>query len=116
MMIYLLILIAVAIGMAMYGVLALLVVGLALAIPVGLLALIGYLIWQAAHLTWTPATIGVVVSLAVVVVFAFLYAGQCALQPAMVFRRSLSLVVLGQADDTLVTVPTGNVPPVLPQE
>ena len=107
---YALCLIPINLGMLLASVVVLVVLAVVFAIPVGLLALGSYLIWQAAHLTWTTLTIGVVVALAVMVVAALTYVGQCVLQPAIVFRRAFALAMIGQADESLVTIPIGQLP------
>ena len=101
---YILLLIAFAIGICLFNLVVLLVSALIFVIPVGILALLGYLIGLALHLTWTPLVIGIVIALAVPVFFAFIYFIQCAVQPAMIFRRSFALVVLGQAEPSLATI------------
>ena len=108
---YLLLLIGLGIVMAIFGIVVALLLALVLLIPVGLLVLPGYLIWQAGGLGWTPPVIGIAIGLGVIIFLGFIYLLQCAVQPALVFRRAYSLVVLGQADPSLVTVPTGTPPP-----
>ena len=101
---YILLLIAFAIASGIFGLVVFLASALLFAIPVGILALLGYLIGLALHLTWTPLVIGIVVALGLPVFFAFIYFVQCAVQPAMIFRRAFPLVALGQADPSLVTI------------
>lgn len=108
---YLLILIVIAICIGIAGIFIALAVMLALLIPVGLLVLIGYLIFMAAHLTWTPVVIGIAATLGIIVLLGITYLMQCAFQPLGVFRRSFALIVIGQADPMLVTIPTGTIPP-----
>jgi len=108
---YILLLIAISIGIGLFGLAVFVAAALVLAIPVGLVGALGYLVWQAAHLTWTWPVIAVAIGLGVVVLLGFVYLLECATQPAEVFRRSFSLVVLGQADPSLTTVPTEAAPP-----
>jgi hypothetical protein len=102
---YLLLLMAIGLGIAMASLFAVLLTGLVVAIPAGLVALIGYFIWQAVHLTWTPVVIGVTATVGAVFLAVWIYATQCVIQPLAVFRRSFTLVVLGQTDPSLVTIP-----------
>jgi hypothetical protein len=101
---YLLMLIALGIAIGIFGLLVFFISAVIFAIPVGLFAGIGYLIWMAAGLTWNPLTIAVAVTFGVIVFLAFIYFIECAVQPAMIFRRAFALVVLGQADPSLATV------------
>ena len=101
---YILLLIALGIASAIAGLVVFLASALIFAIPVGILALFGYLIGLALHLTWTPLVIGIVTALAIPIFFAFIYFLQCAMQPVMIFRRTFPLVVLGQAEPSLATL------------
>lgn len=113
---YLLMLIALAIGIFIFGCIVAIVLLIALAIPVGLLALLGYLVWQAAHLTWTAPAIGAVAGLGILIFMAYVYLIECATQPAQIFRRSFSLIVLGQADPSLAAIPLAPPPAVPPAQ
>ncbi|HUV05740.1 MAG TPA: hypothetical protein VMX94_11615 [Armatimonadota bacterium] len=114
-LLYLLMLAALGIGITAVGLIAALVLLVALAIPVGLLALLGYVAGQAAHLTWSPPVIGMAGALGLIVLLGYTYLFQCVMQPAYVFRRCFSLVVLGQADPSLATIPL-ETPPTTPPE
>jgi hypothetical protein len=72
-------------------------------IPGGILGAIGYWIWSASG--WSVATIAYTIVASIPLVLAFIYATTCAVQPFNVFRRAYALVVLGQADPSLATVP-----------
>jgi hypothetical protein len=101
---YLLMLIALGIVIGIFGLMVFFISAVIFAIPVGLLAGIGYLIWTAANLTWNPLTIAVAVTFGGLALLAFIYFVQCAVQPAIIFRRAFALVVLGQADPSLATI------------
>jgi hypothetical protein len=79
----------------------------AFAIPVGILALIGYLIYTAVGAAAQTTLIILGVVLGVCLAFAFGLFVSAAAQPVYVFRRAFSLIVLGQADPSLATIPTG---------
>lgn len=104
--IYILLLIVVAIGIAIYSMLVLLVALLVFAIPVGVLVGIGYVIFKAMGLSWNIPLIVVAATIGTVVLAALIYTVQVGLQPAQVFRRAFSLAVLGQADPSLATLPS----------
>lgn len=106
---YMLMVIAIAIVTGIGSLLALVVVGIAFLIPGGLLALIGYAIYAASG--WSPLMIGYCALMGLALLLAFSYVMSCAMQPFVVFRRTFALVVLGQADPTLATVP-GTLPEV----
>ena len=108
---YLLLLIALSIGVGLFALLVTVILALIILLPVGGLAFLGYLIGKAAGLTWTIPVIATVATFGLIVGLGFVYLTNCALQPASAFLRAFSLVVLGQADPSLVTVPTGTPPP-----
>lgn len=115
---YVLLLIAIAMGMALFSVIMLLAALIVFAIPAGILFGIGYLIWAAAHLTPESAggiaLIVIGIPLGISLILAFVYALQCAYQPAEIFRRAYALVVWGQADPSFVTIPIHpNQPPAI---
>lgn len=87
------------IGSALVGLVAV----VAFLIPGGILGAIGYWIWSESG--WSVATIAYTVVAGIPLVLAFIYATTCAVQPFNVFRRAYSLVVLGQADPSLATIP-----------
>ena len=97
---------------------AVLAVMLAFAIPAGILALIGWGIYAASGNHWSAGLIAYSVIVGTPLFLAFLYASTCAMQPFLVFRKTYTLVVLGQADPALATVPippaTG--PRVMPED
>ena len=115
-LLYLLMLAALGIGITTVGLIAALVLLVALAIPVGLLALLGYAAGQAAHLTWSPPVIGIAAALGVIAFLGYIYLFQCAMQPAQIFRRCFPLVVLGQADPSLATIPPETPPTTTPEQ
>ena len=102
---YLLLRIVIEIGVGVVGIVALIAVVLAFVIPVGAMVLVGFGIWKVSAQSWTPVLIGYTAAMSVVAGAAFSYALLCAIQPGLVFRRTYSLVVLGQADASVMTVP-----------
>lgn len=100
---YVLMLIVIGIVTAIGSLLVMIAVGIVFLIPMGLLALIGYAIYSAGG--WSPLLIGYSIVMALALFLALGYAMTCAMQPFMVFRRTFALVVLGQADPSLATVP-----------
>jgi len=108
MVLYVLMLLAVSVGASIYTLIAILVLMVGFALPGGILALIGYLVWSAAG--WSAAFWGYAVIAGMALVLALSYAASCAQQPVMVFQRTLALVVLGQADPSLAMIP-GTIPP-----
>lgn len=102
---YLLLLMAFTFGTGIISIPALIFVGIVLAIPFGGVALVGYLVGQAMGLTWTDPVIAVAVTYGIVFVICLSYLVNCVMQPAPVFVRAFSLVVMGQADESLVTIP-----------
>lgn len=102
---YILMLIVISLVTAVGVVIAMLAVGLAFLIPGGLLALIGWGIWSASGHHWSPILVSYSAVFGTVLLFAFSYALSCAIQPLAVFRRAYALVVLGQADPRLATIP-----------
>lgn len=102
---YILILVAVAIVMGMFSIAIVLVSLLVIGIPVGILAALAILIGKAAGLTWSVPVIAAAASVGFVITLGWAFLAQCAYQPAEVFRRSYALVVMGQADPSLATLP-----------
>ncbi len=100
---YILMLIAIAVATGIGSIVVLIAVGIAFLIPGGLLALIGWAIYSAGG--WSPLMTGYTAVMGTVLLLAFSYAMSCAMQPFVVFRRTYALVVIGQADPTLATVP-----------
>jgi hypothetical protein len=100
---YLLMLIVIAIAVGIGSVIVVLVVAVGFLIPGGLLALIGYAIYSAGG--FSALLIGYIVLMGLALLCAFIYIANCAVQPFMVFRRTFALVVLGQAEPSLATVP-----------
>lgn len=105
MALYVLMLIAISILIGMVAILVVLVGLIPLFIIGGIFFALGYIIWQAAG----PSAHVILIVLGSIIGFALLiawsYAVNCAIQPAMVFRRAFSLVVLGQAEPSLSTLP-----------
>ncbi len=66
------------------------------------------------HLTWTVPVIAIVATYAFIVLMIYAYLVTCVVQPAYVFLQSFPLIVLGQADPSLATLPTGRPQPTLP--
>ena len=102
---YVLLVIAFAIGIGLAALFVMLAVGMVFLIVGGLFALIGYGIYCASGQTWSPALIGYSIVMGSVLFAAFCYAMSCATQPFEVFRRSFALAVLGQAEPSLATIP-----------
>lgn len=105
---YLLMLMVISIASSIGAVICVLAVGLVFLIPGGLLALIGWGIYSASGQQWSAALIGYSIVAGLPLLLAFVYAATCALQPLYVFRKSYALVILGQAEPSLATIP---VPP-----
>jgi len=101
---YLLMLIVIAIAVGIGAVIVVLAVGIGFLIVGGLFALIGYAIYSAGGLS--ALLIGYIVLMGLALLLAFVYVVNCAVQPFVVFRRTFALVVLGQAEPSLATVPT----------
>ena len=108
---YILILIAVAIAIGIFGLVVALLCMLVVGIPVGILAALAIFAGKAMGLTWSVPVIVVAASFGFVILMGYIYLVQCAIQPAMAFRRSYALVVMGQGDPSLATIPTGQAPP-----
>lgn len=105
---YILFVIVIAIGTAIVGLFAGLAVLIAFLIPGGVLAGIGYLIYNAAGRNWLSHVFLLYAIPAGALLFAALaYAANCVMQPAVVFRRAYSLTVLGRADPALALLPGG---------
>lgn len=102
---YLLLLMVISLVSTIGTFIALAFVGLAFLIPGGVLAVIGWAIWAASGQHWSPVLIGYAATMGLALVLAFSYTLVCALQPFLVFRRAYALVVLGQADPSLATIP-----------
>ena len=100
---YVLMLIVIGIVTGIGSLIVLIAVGIVFAIVGVLFALIGYGIYTAGG--WSPVLIGYSIVMGLALLLAFSYAMSCAMQPFMVFRRTFALVVLGQADPSLATVP-----------
>lgn len=100
---YVLMLIAIGIVTAIGSIIVMIAVLIAFLIPGGVLALIGWAIHSAGG--WSPLMIGYCAIMGLVLLLAFGYVMSCAMQPFVVFRRTFALVVLGQADASLATVP-----------
>ncbi|HET6456751.1 MAG TPA: hypothetical protein VFI02_20305 [Armatimonadota bacterium] len=101
---YILILIAVAIVIGIFGLVVALLCMLVVGIPVGILAAVVILAGKAMGLTWTVPVIAVAATFGCIVLVGWVYLAQCAIQPALAFRRSYALVVMGQADPSLATI------------
>jgi hypothetical protein len=108
---YILILIALAIAIGMFGLVVALLGLVVVGIPVGILSAVAILAGKAMGLTWTVPVIAVAATFGCIVLVGWVYLAQCAIQPALAFRRSYALVVMGQADPSLATIPTGQAPP-----
>ena len=104
---YVLMSIALGIAMTIAMLIVILITGLAMLLPVAILALLGYAIYLAFHVGWTTPVAAVVGVLAVAVGLFWSYLIMCAMQPVLVFRRSFALIVIGQAEPSLITVPIG---------
>lgn len=102
---YLLLLIVISFVTSIGTFIILACVMIAFLIPAGLLALIGWAIWAASGQHLSPVLIGYAATVGIPLLLAFSYALTCAIQPLYVFRRAYALVVLGQADPSLATVP-----------
>lgn len=102
---YVLLLIAIGLALGVAVLFVLLAVGVVFTIIGGMFALIGYGIYAAGGGSWSVALIVYAVAMGSILLLAFSYAMSCATQPLEVFRRAFSLVVLGQADASLATVP-----------
>jgi hypothetical protein len=111
---YFLLLLVFSVGIGIASLFAAIVMLMILAIPFGGLALIGYLIGTALHLTWSPPVMAVVALYAGIVGAIFAYLMSCVMQPAMVFLQAFSLIIVGQADPTLETIPIMRPQPVPP--
>jgi len=108
---YMLLLIAFGIGIGIASVIVALITMLIFAIPFGGIALVGYLIGKALHLTLNAPVIAVISTYALAVMLTYAYTVSCLLQPAVVFLRAFSLVVIGQADPSLATIPIAGTQP-----
>jgi hypothetical protein len=108
---YILLLIAFGIGIGIASVIVALITMLIFAIPFGGIALVGYLIGKALHLTLSVPVIAVISTYTLAVMLIYAYAVNCLLQPAVVFLRAFSLVVIGQADPSLTTISGAVAPP-----
>lgn len=102
---YILLLIVIAIIMGIGGVVVAMAALVVFAIPGGVLALIGYGIYAAGGETWSAPLIAYTAVMGTALLLALAYAASCGMQPFHVFRRSFALIVLGQADPSLATVP-----------
>lgn len=103
---YVLMLIAISLAMGIGALFAVLAVGLVFAVVGGLFALIGYGIYVAGGHTWSAMLISYAVVIGTLLLLTFSYALTCAVQPLEVFRRVFSLVVVGQAEPSLATIPS----------
>jgi hypothetical protein len=112
---YLLLLIVIGIVTGIGAVLIALAMLLVFALPGVALGAIGYIIYQAGANTWTATLIAYTAIFGSALLLAYGYATTCAMQPLTVFRRSYGLIVLGQADPSLTTVPVIVAPPIPPQ-
>lgn len=101
---YVLMLMLIALGIGILSIPVVLVVLIAVLFPLGILAAVGYLIGHTLGLSWTAPVIGAVAAIACVVLACLIFLVVCILQPAHVFRRSFSLVVLGGANAELALV------------
>ena len=101
---YILILIALAIAIGMFGLVVALLGLVVVGIPVGILSAVAILAGKAMGLTWTVPVIAVAATFGCIVLVGWVYLAQCAIQPALAFRRSYALVVMGQADPSLATI------------
>ena len=108
---YILLLIAFGIGIGIVSLIVALITMLIFAIPFGGIALAGYLIGKALGLTLSVPVIAIISTYALAVMLIYAYAVNCLLQPAVVFMRAFSLVVIGQADLSLATIPGAVAPP-----
>lgn len=102
---YLLLLIAISIVMGIAVLFLLLGVGLVFLILAGLSALIGYGIYVTGGHAWSAMLIGYIALMGGALLLAFCYTMSCVTQPLEVFRRAFALVVVGQAEPSLATVP-----------
>lgn len=102
---YILLLIAYAVVAAIGGMFVVMAVMILFLIPGGLLALIGYGIYSMSGSVWSAPLIAYAALFGTALFLAFVYVAECSMQPFIVFRRAFALVVLGQADQSLVTVP-----------
>lgn len=76
-----------------------------LLIPLGGIALVGYLIGEALKLTWTIPVIAIVSTYAIIAVSILAFALSCVGLPGPVFFQAYPLVLMGQADPSLATIP-----------
>jgi len=100
---YVLLVVAIGIALGIASLFAMLFVGIAFLIVGGVFALIGYGLYTAGG--WSPLLIGYSVVMGFVLLMAFCYVLNCVLQPIIVFKRTLALVVVGQAAPSLATIP-----------
>ena len=107
---YFLLLIAFGLGAMMVSLMALMLVGFVLLIPFGSVALVAYLMATAAHVRMSAPVIAVIATYAMMAYLCLVYLVNCVTQPAIVFLQSFSLIVLGQADPSLVTIPMTSAP------
>lgn len=107
---YFLLLLAFGVGTMMMALMAAMFVGVLLLIPFGGVAVAGYLIVMAMHIKMSAPVIAVIATYALIAYLCFVYLVNCATQPAIVFLQSFSLIVLGQADPSLATIPNASPP------
>lgn len=104
---YLLLIFAFCIGLAILSIFAAFIVLMVMLIPFGGVFLLAALIGKSAGLVWNAATISIAAFYGAIFFAAYIYVFSCVLQPAVVFLRAFSLAVLGQMDESFATVPTG---------
>lgn len=109
--VYLLLLIVIGFASAVAASFGALVVVLLFLLPIGILVGIGFGVWSIVGHTWSPGLIAYIATAGIALSAALAYAISTVLQPVAVFRRSFALVVLGQADPSLATIPVRPFPP-----
>jgi len=110
MVLYVLIRIGLAIIIGLVGIAAFVTVLMVAMIPLGALVLVGYLVGTALGLSWTLPVIVSVAGFALMAVLGLVYLSSCVVQPADVFAQAYPLVILGQADPSLATIPVETPP------
>lgn len=111
---YILLLIVIGIATAIASIFVVLASLLILAIPLGLLAGIGWAGWNAVGHTFSAGFISLVAILGIIALSLLSFVLSCLLQPATAFRRSFALVAWGQADPSMSLIPARQAPPTEP--
>lgn len=112
MLLYLLFLILIAIGIAIASCIVGLIATLVVLLPFALVYFALIALGGALGLGWTQETMVAAGLLGIVLFIPAMILMQTVMQPFTAFRRSFSLAVLGQADQSLALIPTA--PPNMP--